>query len=281
MRFCCLFSFICLSFAGLSQKCSTCEKLFLEKQFDQVIEQVIQLGDEAGIQDLVYLGKSFQSLGSSKEAIKVYERVLLLDEENVEACVAVGALFLDMKKYENALFATERALKFDPNNQLAIFNLAVIYMDQKNYGKLNEYLDQRLLENQNQVDFLYIKAMSLFDQENYEEANVYFEKIEKIKPEFQNFNFYYGYSLYKLRQFDAAKGKLKQSIKLQDEELIDAYYYLAQVNVQLNNKVDACEAYTKAINLGDITITKEADEYCQGKKVKKIKFRDRGVRVKF
>ena len=275
------FSFLFFAFSLLAQQCKQCPQLYLDGKYDEVITEVSQIAKTAEMPDLVLLAKSYQNLGMKKDAIDAYSYILLNDENNVDALVAVGALFIDMEQYENALFSTERALKFDSLNKFALYNKAVIYYYQEDYKKLYDFVDQHLQKDSKQTDLLFVKAMSYITKKEFPAAISTFEEIEQKQAEMLNINFYYGYALYKSDRFEEAKKRFRQAIDEKDTQLIDAYYYLAQIYVQENNKVEACEAYTNAINLGDITITKEADDFCNAKKDKKNKLKDRGVRASF
>lgn len=276
-----LFIAVLISGFSYAQKCADCRELYENKKYEEVIEKVASTADSAAIDDLVLLAKSYQNLGMKKDAIGAYSYILMEDENNVDALVSVGALFIDMEEYDNALFATERALKFESKNQNALYNKAVALYYKEDASKLNEFLDEVLKKDPDNLDLLYVKGMAEIENQQFEAAASTFKKIEKIDPKAPNFTFYQGYVHYKLNQMDAAKEKLKKSIQLKDEQIVDAWYYLAQIYIQEKNKVEACEAYTNAINLGDITLTKEADTYCLDKKAKKIKLRDRGVRASF
>ncbi|MES2589588.1 MAG: CDC27 family protein [Bacteroidota bacterium] len=267
-----------------SQKCENCQDLYDAKEYEQVIENVAQTVEKADYKDLVLLAKSYQNLGMKKDAIEAYNYILLNDENNVDALVAVGALFIDLKQYENALFATERALKFDEANKNAIYNISVIHLRQNKYELFHETSDKQLDMNPLNKDFLYLKAIFYLEDKDYEKASEYFDRILKLGPSGKdepNYEFYYGYAAFKLNNLGLAKEKLMKAVEIQSEELIEAYYFLAQVHVKLENKIEACEAYTKAINLGDIALTKEADAYCEGEKSKKSKFTERLVRISF
>ncbi|MCE3296213.1 MAG: TPR-motif-containing protein [Crocinitomicaceae bacterium] len=264
-----------------SQKCSDCRELYNNKKYEEVIERVAVTADSAAIDDLVLLAKSYQNLGMKKDAIGAYSYILMEDENNVDALVSVGALFIEMEEYDNALFATDRALKFDAGNQNALYNKAVVLYYKEDSPALNKFVEEIIKKHPLNSDFLYVKGMSEIEKQQFEAAAQTFGKIEQINPKAPNFTFYQGYVNYKLNRMDLAKEKLKKSIEMKDEQIIDAYYYLAQIYVQEQNKVEACEAYTNAINLGDITLNKEADDYCLEKKPKKIKLRDRGVRTSF
>ncbi len=266
---------------SLAQKCGDCPQLYNDKKYKEVIEKVASSVDSSAIDDLVLLAKSYQHLGMKKDAIGAYSYILLEDENNVDALVSVGALFIEMEEYDNALFATDRALKFEPANQNALYNKAVTLYYKEDLGELNTFVAEAIKNHPKNIDFLYVKGIAEIEKQDFEAAAETFGKIEQIDAKAPNFTFYQGYVHYKLNRFDSAKDKLKKSIQLQDEQIVDAWYYLAQIYIQEKNKVEACEAYTNAINLGDITLTKEADAYCQDKKAKKIKLRDRGVRASF
>ena len=275
-----IFLFFCLNFIfqSLSQdQCVKCEVLYEEKNFEDVIRIVKQLGDKASIGDLVYMGKSYQSLGDNKNAIKAYESILLTDDRNVEACVAVSALFIDIKNYENARFAAERALKFDKKNTKALYNLGVILYYEKKYEEFDSHVEKYIGDKECMGEFTYLKAITKLEQEKFDEALKALNNLESINSNFEFLSFYQGYCYFKLGKLEKAIEKLDKEAKLKSELSSEAYYYLAHTNIKLNNKVDACEAYTNAINLGDLTIEKEADMYCNNKK-EKIETRD--IRVK-
>jgi tetratricopeptide (TPR) repeat protein len=262
-------------------KCLNCLELYEQNKFEEIIKIVKPLGQKASVNDLVYLGKSYQSLGDKKNAIKAYETLLLIDDQNVDACIAVSAVFIEVGSYENAKFAAERALKFDKKNVKALYNIGVIYYLTKDLKKFDEHLNKHIQHNETQAEFLYLKAISLLDQEKTEEALATFNDLEKVNPKFNHLSFYQGYCLFKTEKFDAAKEKLIFASSLKNEMTTEAFYYLAHTNIKLENKVDACEAFNNAINLGDMSVIKEADDYCVEKK-KKNNFNQnaRAIRVK-
>jgi tetratricopeptide (TPR) repeat protein len=260
-------------------RCKNCEKLYEEKKFEEIIKTVKPLGDKASVNDLVFLGLSYQSLGDKKNAIKAYETLLLIDDKNVEACVAVSALFIDIGQYENAKFAAERALKFDKKNKKALYNLGVIHYYKKEYDKFDAHVNKYMKDKEAKADFTYLKAVTKIDQEKFDEAFKILADLEEIDPNFENLAFYQGYCLFKDEKFEEAKEKFTKASSVKNEMVTEAYYYLAHTNIKLDNKVDACEAFNNAINLGDQTLIREADDYCIEKKNKKFKQVTRNVRV--
>lgn len=266
---------------SFAQKCKDCKALYENKEYSEVIKKVAENVGSADYDDLVLLAKSYQNLGLKKDAIGAYSHILLNDENNVDAMVAVGALFIDMKKYDNALFSTEKALSLEPENENALHNMAVIYFIKNDNTNLNNFLEKQLQKNPNNLDFLNIKAINSLKNEDFKAASSAFSEIEKIDLNYPHLNFYNAYSFYKQNELDKAKEKFLVAIKTDEETKADAYYYLAHIYIKQDKKVEACEAYTNAINLGDITLTKEADNYCVSKKTKKAKIIDRGVRLSF
>lgn len=264
-----------------AQKCTDCQKLYDNKQYEEVIQKIAGSEDSIGTKDLVLLAKSYQSLGMKKDAIGAYSHVLLNDENNLDALVSVSALFIEMEQYDNALFAADKALLNNPNNEFANYNKAVALYYKENDKAFYSFIDEVISKNPKNMDFLFVKAMKQLETQNYKVASESFTQIEKTSKNYTNLNFYLGYSLYKKNQFEDAKTKFKKAVELKEEQIIDAYYYLAQIYKQENKKVEACDAYTSAINLGDITLTKEADAYCKAKKPKKIKLLDRGFKPAF
>jgi len=125
-----------------------------------------------------------------------------------------------------------------------------------------------------------LKAVSLLEKEKMEESLSAFNELEKVNPAYDNLTFYQGYCLFKTEKFDKAKEKFNFAASLKNEMTTEAFYYLAHTNIKLDNKVDACDAYNKAINLGDVTIIKEADDYCLEKKKKNFNLNTRSVRIK-
>lgn len=275
-----LFFFCVSSFVFSQDKCRQCADLYENKKFEDIIKIVKPLGEKASVNDLVFLGRSYQSIGDTKNAIKAYETLLLIDDQNVDACVAVSALFIDMERYENAKFAADRALKFDKKNTKALYNIGVIYYQTKAYQKFEEHLQKNLQNEEAKAEFLYLKAVCLLDQEKFEEALISFKELELLNPNYEYLAFYQGYCLFKTEKFQEAKEQFTLATSKKDDVLLDAYYYLAHTNIKLENKVDACEAYNNAINLGDVALIKEADDYCVEKKKKNFKLNTRAVRVK-
>lgn len=271
--------FITLNFQA--QKCKECQKLYDNKQYEDVIQKIAGSEDSIGTEDLVLLAKSYQNLGMKKDAIGAYSHILLNDENNLDALVSVSALFIEMEQYDNALFAAEKALLKDKNNEFANYNKAVVLYYKDDEKAFYTFVNEVISKNPKNMDLLFVKAMKQLETQDFKTASETFIQIEKNAKAFPNLNFYSAYAHYKLNQLEEAKTKFKKAIDLKEEQIIDAYYYLAQIYKQENKKVEACDAYTSAINLGDITLTKEADAYCKAKKPKKIKLLDRGFRPSF
>lgn len=281
MRLLIAFVFIAISFYGFNQACSHCQDLYNDKQYEKLIEIIATSPDSLHTVDLVLLAKSYQKLGMKKDAISAYSHILLNDDKNMDALVAVGALFIEMEQYDNALFTIDKALGIEPNNQNAIYNKAVYYYYKNNEAEFNSYLEKAQKSNPKNMDLQFVKAMKCIEKLDFKNAILSLKIIDASNNKFPNLNFYLGYSHYKLNELNDAKLRFKKAIEIEDEQIIDAYYYLAQIYKSEDKKVEACDAYTNAINLGDITITKEADDFCQNKKKIKINLFDRGFRPSF
>lgn len=256
-----------------AQVCPDCDKMYAQGKYTEVINEIASKADSASTNDLVLLAKSYQHLDMKKDAIGAYGHILLNDENNVEALVAVGALFTEMEEYENAQYATDKALKLAPKNEKAIYNKAAILYYSGAEDTFFSYVEEQLKSNPKNTDMLQMKALKFVQSAKFSEAIKVFEQIEKTNKKAENYLFYMGYSFYKLNKLSEAKAKLEAATKIEENQKIDAFYYLAQIYKAEENKLEACEAYTNAINAGDITLTKEADDYCNSKKKKKTKER--------
>jgi len=265
----------------MTQNCSDCQSLYGAGNYEEVIEKISIQQSKVGMEDLLLLAKSHHQLGNKKDAIDAYNYILTEDDKNVEALIAVGALFIDLEKYDNAQFAMERALKFEPKNKMANYNIAVIYFFKKENEKLQKFVEEKLKEDKNDAEFIYIKGVSELQANNFEGALKHFEVLDKLDSKLENYTFYQAYALMKSKDLEKAIEKFKSSIAKNDPQTVDSYYYLAQIYKEKENKMEACEAYTNAINLGDLTLRKEADKYCNAKKAKNDKIKDRGVRLSF
>jgi tetratricopeptide (TPR) repeat protein len=80
-----------------------------------------------------YLGYAYNGSGLFEEAIKQFERALVLNNKSVNANIQAGIAYQNMKSYTKAREYYQKAIQIDPENQTATENLKRLDELQKRY----------------------------------------------------------------------------------------------------------------------------------------------------
>jgi Putative Zn-dependent protease, contains TPR repeats len=77
--------------------------------------------------ELLKKGFEFQKNNNFKEALKIYNELIVQDEKNSQLLLFLGTLHLQINKNEQAKNYLELSLDIDKNNIIATNNLALVY----------------------------------------------------------------------------------------------------------------------------------------------------------
>lgn len=91
--------------------------------------------DESGYEAVLFLGKTYETLGDNNYAVSVYTTYLNSGEENPQVLNQMGLCKMQMRDYEGALEAFQTAINIEDNGMMQVLKLNEIVA----YEKLKEY----------------------------------------------------------------------------------------------------------------------------------------------
>ncbi|MCG9129291.1 hypothetical protein JT359_17010 [Candidatus Poribacteria bacterium] len=155
---------------------STVMIFFIFGTFTGVIEAG-QVGKEQTIiQEFVEKAQQYVKLNQYKEAIDIYERIVISEPENQEYQIELAGLYSDTLQHEKAVEIWNKLLEYEPRNrkyQEQLFNTL------KNDGKSSEAIElaQAYSKTQPEDGFYYTQLARLYaDEDNIDAAIANYEK---------------------------------------------------------------------------------------------------------
>lgn len=240
-------------------------------------EANIQLGDlDLATQDLLAIEKVYkdstryfltrgnlmQARSNDAGALSDYDRALTLDPTNVEALVNRGAIYYHMNSFSQAKKDFLKAAKLNPSQPEALNNLGLIATREKNWKQATAYFD--LVLNQNPSDPLALnnKAYALLESNDLPTAKKLIDRSLDVMPKngyaLRNRGIYFQLS----GQPEAALEEFIKAIDL--AEKVDLLYGLTgQIYWQQNNRIKACEIWSRGKLLSDSLSIAELKNKCR------------------
>lgn len=99
--------------------------------------------DAGGYEAVLFLGKTYETLGDNNYAVSVYNTYLSSGEANPQVLNQLGLCKMQMKDYEGALEAFQTAMKIEDNGMMQVLKLNEIVA----YERLEEYKQASVLLN--------------------------------------------------------------------------------------------------------------------------------------
>jgi len=197
----------------------------LEKETKKLIKQFPSTPELLNI-----VGFSLHKLGRLNDAVKSYEKAILINPQFIFAHNNLGNVFKDLNKFEEALSRYKESIKLKPNYAEAYYNQGLVYK------KLNKYIESiKSFENAIKIKKDYIDAYFDLGQVfitvgKFEEAIINFEKVINLNPEFYPaYNNLFFTLLYIKKDnhnfFLSLAKKFRSSLKDIDKNLIQKYEY--------------------------------------------------------
>lgn len=186
--------------------------------------QKVLVIDPNHVETLLRLGISQLRAKNVTEAVLLYQKALSLAPDNLEVMFALAAGYEEAKRYEEALSMYKRILSKDSSNLTAIIRMRDLHQ------RLNQW--EQLCETQ---AALVSHPLSATEQE------VEHRKLVGYKYEF-------GRSLLEAGHFDRARKVFRSVIKL-DKSFVPAYLGLGEVYLEENKTKEAAALWEKAYTM--------------------------------
>ncbi len=227
-----------------------------QMEFNQTIKQDAWLN----YAKLSYeIGNPYQS---TAEIIQEYLQKYPTDINNEELNNLLISSFISAKDYEGAVKYLENK-KDTENYQKVAFLRGVQLFDEQNYNKAKKYFNLATNINNNfSAKATFWEAESEYRLNNFTEALNGFKSFNELAEaknqiEFEDLNYYLGYTYFKLKDYNKSGGYFKAYTEANPdnaEQLIDSYMRLGDSFFALSNYYKALTPYEKVIDANDINV---------------------------
>jgi len=189
-----------------------------------------------------------QSQGKYNEASKIiFEIESKYSNKFCQLYFLKGNNFLFSKLYFDAIKEFEKAIILNPNYVEAINNMGVTYAEIYEYNKSIEYYDKSLKINSNNLNALINKSYALIKINKFTEALEICEKITRIKPDLENNIVNKGIIFTYLNKFDDAITQYDNCIKINPNNLyaISNKAYVLNLLKKYGEAIQLCDQAIK------------------------------------
>lgn len=94
------------------------------------------------IKQLFNRASSYLTYDAYTDAIRIYQKILLMDKKNSDAWNMLGFAYKEKGDLKEAVDIYRRAAQIDPGNKLARFSLALMLSSEKKYKEAIVYLEE-------------------------------------------------------------------------------------------------------------------------------------------
>ena len=169
------------------------------------------------------MADSLYEAGDLNKSLELFKRF----ENNSVNNFKIAKIYCMLKEYKNALPYIQSVIEMDADNDEAFCIRGLIYGFLGNSSKSINDFDQAISLDSNNFNAHYYKGQFLLLDELFEESIVSFSEAIRIKRNGE------------------------------------AFYYRGVAKAALNNKVDACQDFSKAINNNCTIAISVFDDYCR------------------
>ena len=199
--------------------------------------------------DLLFeLAFCYEQLLDSEKAIETYHRIITIDSYLSEAWFNLGQVYFICQEYEKALSAYDFVIAINEEDALAILQKAHTHFQLEQYQKaIDSYQEYSLMANENWQTFLFIGECHE-KLEEFDKAIVCYERSLADKAD--NYDALTGIAVCLLEKelYHESLDYIQQALKLH-EEGADAWVYLAEALVGIEDIDNALLAYIKSISI--------------------------------
>ncbi|MFN2364124.1 MAG: tetratricopeptide repeat protein [Halarsenatibacteraceae bacterium] len=206
------------------------------------------------------LARAYKELDQPRNAIDLYERLIVLEPDNSGVHLELGNLYIDQKNYSDAIEVLEQGLIRSPDVTSLKFALGRAYKSAGIYEKAIENFNQVINSNQhnyeahyqlglifyeegeieqavesletairynNEYVTAYLKLGEIYlEEDNHYRAVSYFSSAVEINPDYALSYYYLGRAYFELELYQSAQSELVKALRRQPDlerasELLD------------------------------------------------------------
>ncbi len=194
------------------------------------------------------LGDIYQQLGRTREALSLYDTMLVSDSGNFEAWYEKGLLLEKTGDTAAAIHSLEKAYAMQPVNTYAL-ELAHLYAEKKDPTALS-ICDNILRKDSAKelLDPLFIKGIYYSNTAQYRKAIVQFDSCIGRDWKFTDAYLEKGIALFKQNNYPEAMKTFQMAVNVSNTDP-DGYFWIGRCFEAIGNKDQAIQYYQQALAL--------------------------------
>ncbi len=208
--------------------------------------------------------EGFEKLSGGKyeSAISLFSKILEIDDQDTSAWMFRGLAYQGLKKYAEAEKDISHVLQVDPKKTDAMVLLGNLYFEKGEHQKaLESYLKAEKTDGQNPLVPIH-KAAFFLKMKKPDDALIELEKVQKLKPEFEHLQDYFGEAYFIKGEFSAARIYLENSLNMNGNKPAPLLI-LGSINARTGNKKEACSNFEQALSSGATSAADSLTKYCK------------------
>ncbi len=188
-------------------------------------------------------GRIYQAFNDQEQAIRAF---LLADQvrpHSGDTLYSLGMSFFMMEDFDRAAIHFKHALELDPDNHKAAFMMGVTDMANMHMAEAKPYLEEALRRLPNNPFYLlqYGLLLSLLGDVQTGLSQVL--KARDLLPSYAPIHFHLGRLYLQSGDLAQARDEFETAVRLQPDDLPEAYYQLGNVYHRLGNEEKSRQAY--------------------------------------
>ncbi|GMU88358.1 MAG: hypothetical protein AMXMBFR49_05660 [Chlorobiota bacterium] len=224
--------------------------------------QKSEKADREAIIDLKSEGFQRLSEGKYESALTLFGRVLDIDDRDTSALMFRGLAYQGMKKYGEAEKDFLHVLDIDSKKIDAMVLLGNLYFEKgENQKALESYLKAESTDAGNHLVPIH-KAAYYLKLRMPDEAITELEKVQRLNPEFEYLQEYFGEAYFLKNDFNTAKIYLENSVSKNPGNQ-RSLLMLGSIMARTGDKKEACSMFEQALNSGATSAADSLSKYCK------------------
>jgi tetratricopeptide (TPR) repeat protein len=216
-------------------------------------------------------------------ALLDYTRAEKQDPDDARLYVSRSAVHITEGHLREAVQDCDRAIKIDPNDADAWYNRACAdYMGRNNEGARRS-LERAVELKPSHADALFLRGVVRGEQYKEAAGIVDIQAALALNPDIPGGWMSLGVLQFENKEFEAAIATFTRAVEIGGDELVLAYYYLADSYYNLEDKDNACINFRRSAELGDKDAQFIVKNYCNtdAEKIPKKPYKRRNTVIEF
>ena len=194
------------------------------------------------------IGACYGSLGNHNEAVKNYEKAIIIKPDYAKAHFNLGGTFQDIGQLSSSVKSYEKAIFIEPTYAEAHNNLGNVLRELGQLNSAISYYEKALAINPIYIEAHYSLGSIYEELGQLNSAVKCYKEVLVIKPKFSKMHNNLGVILQNLGQLNDAASYLEKAVTLKPD-FSEAHNNLGNVLKDLNQVDAAINCYKKAISI--------------------------------